>query len=701
MYPTARYDQPAPNPLYGAPPSPFSLLKRFALFLRRNALLISTVGAAVGGAAFLAGNFTLRQYHATAVLMVDPRAARVTQNSGVLANIGSDFNAIESIVQIAKSEAFLGSVVDQLELTHDPVFAGKGATEDQLRQSTIDNLASRLSIARRGTTYVIDVTVKAPSAEKAAKVANGAARKILEDQTNLRSGLSARTAATIEGRLSELRERVGKAEEAAADLKAKMKVTDAGQGSTLLERRVYELNQQLVLAGARTAEARARYELLRKAGPSAGNNLPQAAQSPIFSSLRAEYARLSRQSADQATVLGPKHPEVVSLNAQISDIRRQLTAEIGRMTSTARAEYQESEGREADLARQLKEAQTESGELGPQMVKLAELEREAKAERAVYEELLSRQRELRQVKDLEPSDIRIVSPAATPPKPLPGRIVVLAVSAIIGLLAGTAAAAIREWRGRTLKTALQAERLGGVEVFGFLPTMPRQGPDRDAAQVVPDLTPWLTELCAEVTPEVLGAESVVIFVTSAHRGEGRSTIAVNLAAYLSEGGDRVLLVEADRAAHVKKPPYGLLDVLESGEDLKGALVEQAADGYTLLPYGGRMLNRHSSIGGLMSGMTLRAALKLARKWFDVIVIDGPPALEAPHARFLAAQADYTVFLIEWDKTSADDADAALDRLDAGATAVLYNKADAARLSLYDPEQSRQMALCGEGAARAA
>lgn len=686
LYPTARYDQPAPPPLFAAPPSPLSLLKRFALFLRRNALLISAVSAAVGGSSFLIGNFTLRQYHATAVLMVDPRAARVTQNSGVLANIGSDFNAIESIVQIAKSEAFLGSVVDQLELTHDPVFAGKGSTEEQVRQSTIDNLASRLSIARRGTTYVIDVTVKAPSAEEAAKVANGAARKILEDQSNLRSGLSAKTAATIEGRLSELRERVSKAEEAAADLKAKMRVTDAGQGSTLLERRVYELNQQLVLAGARTAEARARYELLRKAGPSAGNNLPQAAQSPIFSSLRAEYARLSRQSADQSTVLGPKHPEVVSLNAQINDIRRQLTAEIGRMTSTARAEYQEAEGREADLARQLKEAQTESGELGPQMVKLAELEREAKAERAVYEQLLNRQRELRQVKDLEPSDIRIASPAATPPKPLPGRIVILAVSAIIGLLAGTAAAAIREWRGKTLKTALQAERLGGVEVFGFLPAMPQQAvtADGDAVQLVPDLTPWLAELCAEITPEASAAESVVILVSSAHRGEGRSTIAVNLAAYLSEGGDRVLLVEADRAAHVRKPPYGLLDVLESGEDLEGALVEQAADGYTLLPYGGRTLTRHSSIGGLMSGMTLRATLKLARKWFDVIVIDGPPALEAPHARFLAAQADYTVFLVEWDKTSAGDADAALDRLDVGATAVLYNKTDAVRLSLYDP-----------------
>jgi succinoglycan biosynthesis transport protein ExoP len=703
VHSAARTYQPvAGRALYSAPPpTPLTLLKRIGLFFRRNALLISAVALAVTALAFAVGNLMLRQYHATAVLMVDPRAGRITQKSGVLANIGSDFNALESIVQIAKSEAFLGSLVDQLELTHNPAFAGKGATEDLLRQSTIDNLASRLSVARRGTTYVIDVTAKASSAEEAAKVANGAAKRILEDQTNLRSGLSVKTAKDIESRLIELRERLGRAEEAAADMKARLKVTDAGQGNTLLERRVFELNQQLVLAGARTAETRARYELLQKAGANAGNNLPQSAQSAVFSALRTEYARLSRQSADQATVLGPRHPEVVSLNAQIANIRRQINAEIAKMIATARAEFLEAEGRETNLERQLKAAQTESGELGPQMVKLAELEREAKAERAVYEELLNRQRELLQVKDLEPSDIRVVSPAAAPAKPVPGRVTIAAVSAVFGFLAGTAAAAAREWKRKALRTVSQAEKLGGVEVFGFLPLIPQQAEGQNASAVVPDLTPWLAELCAEIAPEAGDRDGVVILVSSTRRGEGRSTVAINLAAYLSQGGDRVLLIEADRAAHVKKPPFGLLDVLESGEDLKGALVEQAADGYTLLPYGGRTLTRHSSIGGLMSGMTLRATLKLARKWFDVIVIDGPPALEAPQARFLAAQADHTVFLVEWDKTSADDADAALDRLDLGATAALYNKTDAARLRLYDPEQSRQMSLYGEDMAEAA
>ncbi|QGM99095.1 GumC family protein [Methylocystis parvus] len=659
------------------------------LFFRRNWLPILATWLGVSAVLFGASLFLFKKYTATAVVLVDPRTAKVTRAGGVISNIGSDAIAIESLVQATRTDGFLGAMVDDLALTKDPYFAGKGDTDEKLRLSTIEKLASKLNIARRGTTYVIDVTATTSSPEESARIANAAAKKILAEQTSLRSGTSAKTAQEIESRLAELRGRVNRAEEAAAELKARLKVTAAGEGTTLLERRVQELNAQFVTASAHTAETRARYEQLRKAGASAGDSLPPSAQSPVFSALRSDYARLSRQSADQATVLGPRHPEVVSLNAQIADIRRQIKAEMARMMSTARTEFLEAQQREEELGRELRATQTESGELGPQLVKLTELEREAKAERDVYEELLNRQRELSQVKDLEPSDIRIVSVATPPSKPSPPRSILAVGSAALGLLAGLGYAIVREWRQKTLRTASQAERLGDVELYGFLPIV-TQAESADDPGLVPDLTPWLTELCAEIAPAGASDEGIVILVSSTHRGEGRSTLSVNLAAYLAEGGDRVLLVEADRAAHVKTAPFGLLDVLESGEDLTSALIEQAADGYTLLPYGGQTLTRHSSIGGLMSGMTLRATLKLARKWFDVIVIDGPPALHAPQARFLAAQADHTVFLVEWDKTSADDANAALDRLDLNDAAILYNKADAAKLRLYDPEQSEQM-----------
>lgn len=670
--------------------------KAFWLFLRRNAWLMALVGVATGGAVFGASIFLFTSYSATAVLIVDPRAAKVTRTGGVISNIGGDAIAIESLVQIARSEGFLGELVDELDLTKNPTFAVNVDNADRARLAVIDKLAAKLSIARRGTTYVIDITATTRSPDVSARIANAAANKILKDQSALRSGVSATTAREIENRLSELRGRVSRAEEAAAELKARLKVTEAGQGSTLLERRIFELNQQLVLASARTAEARAHYEQLRKVGATAGDSLPQSNDSPVLNALRAEYARLSRQSADQSTVLGPRHPEVTSLNAQISNARRQIAAEIGRMTTVARAEFTEAEQREADLSRQLRTAQTESGELGPQMVKLGELEREAKAERAVYEELLSRQRELLQVKDLEPSDIRFASRATPPTRPSPSRLVLAAASIMLGAFVGLAAVSVREWMQRTLKTATQAARLGDMAALGFLPLIPHDPKDRRRVEA-PDLTPWLGALCEELALTARGAGGRVLLVTSTRRGEGRSTVAVGLAELLARGGQRTLLIEADRPAHVKRPSHGLLDILASGSNMRAAFVEQRADDYTLLPYGGRRVKNPNAVGALMTSVTLRAALKLAREWFDVIVIDGPPTLDAPYTRFLAAQADTVFFVVEWDRTTDADAALALARLEMSDAAVVFNKTDAARLKLYDPDTSREIESLGRAA----
>lgn len=675
---------------------------RVIMFLRRNFVRIGTIFLGISVISFGIAFLIFNKYTATAVLMVDPRSAKVTQAGGVLSNIGADVIAIESLVQVSKTDAFYAALVDQLNLVRDDFFAGRGATPALVRQATIEKLKSFLAISRRGTTYVIDASVSSPSADKSAKVANAAARLIIDDQRALRSGVSENTAKEIESRLAELRGRVGRAEEAAADMKAKLRITDVGQNSTLLERRAFELNQQLVLAGAKTAEARARYELLRGVSFGVGANLPPAVQSAVLNALRAEFARLSRQSADQSTVLGARHPEAVSLKAQLADVRRQIGAEMSKMMGAARTEYLEAEQREAALSRKLKEAQDDSGALGPQLVKLAELDREAKAERAVYEQLLVRQRELEQTKDLEPSDIRVVSPATPPTKTSPGKTILALGSLALGLFLGLLYAFVREWRSEGIKTSRQIERLSGLEVLASAPLLAIAAANGKGRPPPPDVVPWLADLGSALTVDGRRTAGRTILVASAVRGEGRSTIAANLAEYFAQGGERVLLVEADGPAPNRgQRRFGLIDVLDRGEDLPAALVERPKAGYALLPFGGQTLGPRPPIAALMTGVTLRATLKLLRNWFDIIIVDGPPAIEASHGRLLAAHADVTTLVVEWNKTSPAQVTEALERLDPAEAALVFNKVDVGRLKLFDPAESRRIAAGAEALSRAA
>ena len=674
------------------PPTPGLLISGATLFVRRNLVRIAVVGVLAAIVAFATGLFIFNKYSATAMIVVDPRDAKVTPTSDVLANIGPDFNAIESLSLIAKSDGFLGTLVDKLDLTHDAEFAGHGTTDAAIRLATIEKLRARLNVARRGTTYVIEATGTSVSAEMSARIANTSAQMIIDDQSSLRSRASTTAVTGIQGRLAELRARVDRAEEAAADLKAKLKVTDAGQGSTLLQRRVYELTQQSVLAGARTGEARARLEQLRKDGGGASDSPSSTNQSSVLNTLRVQYATLARQFADQSTVLGAKHPEVISLNGQLNAIKRQIDGEIARMMATAQTDVVRAQQQEDALARQLKQAQTESGELEPQLVKLGELERDAKAEDVVYQALLGRQKELAETQNLEPDEIRLVSPAQPPAATTPGKTVLAAGAAALGLLAGLAAAFAREAMQGTLKTARQAERISGVDVGALAPFVSTAPEAKGAPGRHPDLTPWLAELCSSLGSARDRDGGALILVASALRGEGRSAIAANIAACLAHSGGRVLLVEADRAplANTQRR-FGLIDVLERGSDLKRAFVEGEPGGYTLLPFGGRTLDKNAPPNVAMSGLTLRAALRLCRRWFDFVVVDGPPVLEAGHAKLLAREADETLFVVEWDRTNQASVNEALDRLDSGTTILLLNKIDIARYSLFDPAQSRSLA----------
>ncbi len=666
--------------------APIVTLSSFWLFLRRNARRIALSSALVASALFVLFLLVFNKYSAVATIMVEPRVTNITQDANVVQNIGADAIAVESLVQSYRTDAFLGALADRLGLVKDGAFGD--------RDKAIKALGKELDISRRGATYVIDVTARNGSAEESATIANGAAEAIIDSQREIRARANDRVAGDIAARLDEVSGRVNNAEQAVADLKAKLNVMDVGQGTTLLERRAYDLGQQLALASARTAEARARFEQLRRAGD--GGELSPALQSNLLAGLRTDYARLAAQAADQAAIFGARHPAVTAMNARVAALKRQIGAELARLAGAAQSDFATARQSEDALARQLKATQDEAAELGPKLVKLDQLQREAKAEQLIYEQLLDRQKQLVATRNLSPDDIRLISPATPPNGIKPGLAARAAGAALLGLLAGLAHALARETVPGVLTTARQAERLDGVKVVGMAPLLPQ--PDKESSSkpaVGPDLAPWLDELCAFAAQGAEGRARVVL-VSSPFRGAGRSTVARACAAFLADGGARVLLIRADRPTDAgRRPRFGLIDVLDSGVNLQRAFVENASAGYTVLPFGGSEAETRASTSALMSGVTLRALLHLCRQWFDVVVIDGPPALEAGYGPLLARQADVTVLVAEWRKTVSSEIAEAIDRLGVEDAALFFNKVDIALLRRFDPAESRRIEVQAE------
>ncbi len=662
-------------------------LRRIGLFLRRNLARIAATAALVTALGVAACLFILNGYAATALVLVDPRDTKVTQTQDVLANIGPDTIAVESLVQVTNSDGFLGRAVDRLGLMSDPDFAGKGATEAERRTSTIEKFKGKLKIARLGSTYVIGVTATTKDPERSAQIANTVAGMIVDDQSGLRSGSTTDAAAFLDDKLEALRVRLRTAETAAAALKAKLNFTDAGQGGTLQERRVAELNQQLLSATARAAQTKARVDEIRSAGSNAAEAFPTALQTAVLSGLRQDYARLTRQVAEQGAIYGARYPEVQSLKAQVADLKRQIAAEVGRMVAATRADAQEAAATLANLTASLAQARADSGRQGSDRVKLDEIDREAKADRTVYEQLLDRQKQLSELHGLQPSDIRVVSAALPPAQPSRPKLpVLIAAFAAVGLLAGLAFSLLRESYRGTVVTRGQAERLIGFEVAAVVPNVaPRAGKGAGTPALSPDIGPWMEDVRRVAAPRMPG-QCRVVFLTSARPGEGKTTLSRNLARSLAQGGDRVLLIEAappDQAPDTSR--FGLLDVISQGCSPERGFVDVPHMGFTRLPFGRLEVAEPESLDGMLGTSRLSAAIRACRGRFDAVVIDGPAVFEAGYAATLAAGADLSLMVIEWDATDGAEVAEALDRLKPDQAALVFNKVDVRRYARYETE----------------
>ena len=123
------------------------------------------------------------------------------------------------------------------------------------------------------------------------------------------------------------------------------------------------------------------------------------------------------------------------------------------------------------------------------------------------------------------------------------------------------------------------------------------------------------------------SECKVIGVSSALRGEGKSTTSANLAHTLAENGKRTLLVEADMRIPVVasvfriEPAPGLVHVLAGLSDLSSAVRKTELSEYlSVLPAGEIPPNPNE----MLSSKRMQAVIDALSKAFDYIIIDLPP-----------------------------------------------------------------------------
>ncbi|MBX3566409.1 MAG: succinoglycan biosynthesis protein exop [Rhizobiaceae bacterium] len=429
---------------------------------------------------------TPKTYFAATELLADPRDLNLVDRELTQGGISNEATLaiVDNQVRIMKSGTVLSNVVQQLNLAADPEFNGTGKSgpfsylskvrslfsssdgaADPGRRTALAvmNLGKALTVERGGRTFVVLVGANTQDPEKSALIANTTSRVFLERYGQIASDSAGRAAGELSAKLDELRNAVETAERKVETFKAENDLIDA-QGRLITDDEIVKLNDQLGVARARTLEIKARSDVTRGADADAviGGSLPEELSSATIQELRTQYSTLKGESDRLAVRLGPRHPQLLAVEAQLGGLRDQIGSEIRRIAAATQTELRRAVELEQQLSSRLAQLKVRQGDLSGEMVTLRELERDATAKRAVYEAYLLRAKETSEQQGINSANINIIS-EATPPfeSSSTSRSVTAMTGTVLGFLFGVGVGAARGgWAGLSQNMRNRRRRAG-------------------------------------------------------------------------------------------------------------------------------------------------------------------------------------------------------------------------------------------------
>jgi succinoglycan biosynthesis transport protein ExoP len=673
-------------------------LRQIWVVLLHRAVLALTVAALTGIVVMAVALHAAPTYQATASVLVEPNESKVIKDDPGAAALPDDTGVVDTEVEVLKTRAVAERVVNRLKLYRDPEFnpatpKGPAAEAYHPDRRTIDQVVERVSgrldVRRLGLTYVIEVSFKANTPAKAARLANVFVEEYLAQQIQGKINANRQANGWLNSSLDKLRQ-----DSLEADSRVQQYINThnlmSADGQAMAEQSVTKLGDEIATAAADTAEKQAQFSVAEAELKNGGDGVGAGVGNETIRDLRKAEADASRNVAELSVTFGPRYPDLVKARSQLADIRREIASETTRILSSLRSEVAAARQREDSLRGSFGSARGGLVNNNQAQVQLIALKQQADAARKVYEAYLNRADQLAAQDGVQLPDARMASAAASPVHPVaPNRALAAVGALVVGAVAALATVLLVEFLSGTMRTRADVEQRLNVPFAGVIPDPARLkfGGGRSGAAPADLIVDKPFSSYAEAFRNIRAnlqhwgdgkAPPRVIALTSALPREGKSTTALGLARALATSGSRTLLIDCDFRrsalnAMIGDPQRGLADVLEGKAKIGEVIIHDPRTNALILPWG-----RAPGAKEMMATSIFDEALAALRERFDYVVLDTPPVLAVADARLIAAKADVALMVSEWNKTPSRAAAAAVELLrSAGVNlaGVALNKVD--------------------------
>lgn len=379
----------------------------------------------------------------------------------------------------------------------------------------------------------------------------------------------------------------------------------------------------------------------------------------ILENLGAQRAALLNELARQTGILKAQHPRAVEVRNELARVESQIREAVqGTLQSYLKTMASLGE-EEVKLAAEKSRLEKDMADSRKHLTEFKRLDAELVTAKDLYNTYLKKLSEIRATTDTGQAGVRIVDVATVPREPYKKPHWILGLGAVIGLIFAAGSVGLAELRDDRLRSAREVEIFLGLDVLGRIPEeagavqgrgrpllLPEDDPDSPAWEAYRGLRAHLVTRLEDVS------RGRVILVSSPEEGEGKSTVAANLARALAMDDQRVLLFDAELRWPIMK---GLLaDPMSTGleELLRGELTLREAVQNSRIP-GVDVLGADTGLlwASEMAGSSrFQAALKTARELYDFIVIDSAPVNVVSETALIARRADAALLVVRQGRT---------------------------------------------------
>ncbi|MGK7892412.1 MAG: GumC family protein [Xenococcus sp. (in: cyanobacteria)] len=594
----------------------------------------------------------------------------LSKEIGVLSSLTQDSSPITTEAEVIRSRPIIEQTIEDLQL--------KDSEGQALK---VENFLLSLTVREVNSTDILQISYQDSDPKRAAKVVNTLVDNYINNSTQVNRSEAVLARKFLQQQLPTTEATLEQLEESILKIQEENQIISLQEESAAIAISLQQIRQNIADTRSQLANSNSQSNFISsQLGMTSQQALIATAvnQSANVQQSTEQLQQLESELAEKQSRLTDINPEIIELKEQIilqkELLQKQINnvagnqgnkglnnSQLGTIQQELALELVKLEanniglGQQLEYLTQIEQIQQERAKILPKLgFQLRQLERKLAVSQDTYNLLLNKLKTIEITENQNIGNVRVLSNATVPQKPIDSRSASYMSSLFLGLIAAVGVIYILEMMDRSLKTIEDAKQLLGYTSLGIIPEIDRtklpQLPiqNEDTRVPIAIVNHYPTSAISEFyrilhsNLKFLCSDKKIntFVITSSTSGEGKSSIAANLASAMAQVGKQVLLIDANLHSPIQHRIWdiyaepGLSNFIAEQMTLD-SVTQKVMANLDLIPSGAIP----PSPVTLLDSRRMKSLVDNCATIYDFIIIDSPALNKAADALTLGMMAD--------------------------------------------------------------